>query len=34
MPQHTAEMTGNPVWRAVQMTLANRYPLKLGGLRA
>jgi hypothetical protein len=34
MPQHTAEITGNPVWRAVQMTLANRYPLKSGGLRA
>jgi len=35
MPRQNArELSGNPVWRAVQQTLANRYPLMRGGLRA
>lgn len=27
MPLHRAEFAGQPVWRAVQQTLANRYPM-------
>ncbi|MCB1367811.1 MAG: phytanoyl-CoA dioxygenase family protein [Rhodobacteraceae bacterium] len=27
MPRHRAEFAGQPVWRAVQQTLANRYPM-------
>lgn len=27
MPKHRAEFGGQPVWRAVQATLANRYPM-------
>lgn len=27
MPQHSREFAGSPVWRAVQQTLANRFPI-------
>lgn len=32
--QNSREISANPIWRAVQQTLANRYPLGRGGLRA
>jgi len=31
MPRHGAEMSGSPVWRAVQQTLANRFPIRAAG---
>jgi len=34
MPRHAPEMGGNPVWRAVQQTLANRFPMPGQALRA
>ena len=32
--QNPAKMTNSPIWRAVQQTLANRYPLRGSGMRA
>lgn len=34
MPRHSVELSGSPVWRAVQQTLANRFPMPTREQRA